>query len=975
MTSKLMAAADQAAAHVRHLTERLAAEIGVANELCALHPEKSPAWQPLIAKAEGQASEALASGDLTALRRAVETVETTLAPLGPVAKTYTIHGVGHAHIDMNWMWSWPETVAVTVDTFTTVLRLMELYPDFCFSQSQASVYALVEEHRPDLLKTIARRVKEGRWEVTASHWVEGDKNLASAESLCRHILYTRRYLQKLFKLAPEDVTIDWSPDTFGHPATVPTYLVRGGVKYLYMHRPGTWTPERPWLFWWEGPDGTRVLVRNDSNTRSGYNGAISADLYRETFTTFKATGLQDTMYVYGVGDHGGGPTRRDLEMGMELSQWPIYPRFQFSTTRRFFDTVAPQGGRLPVHRGELNVEFTGCYTTQTLIKKANRFGENRLVDAEIAAALTHAAVGAPYPGKAFETGWRNVLFNHFHDILPGSGVMDTRTYSHGLFQQTMAATAQAETQSLRLLATAVDTSAGTPPATRAAVPPSRLRSGLGAGVGHGTQDGGLSRADVSTGQDQRPFVLFNPTAFDRDEVVEVAVWDNGPAGTQPMRDRSYDVRTPDGALIPAQVLGGGGYWGHDHATLAFPARVPGLGHAVYTVIETAAGAAGAPAAGPAAVQSGAVHHCGYAFVERSVEGLENEFVRVELDPVTGGIRRLLDRRTGVELVTPDRPAPILEYETERPHGMTAWLIDHAGAVPEPMKTTALRRTLKGPHKVAIEVDQVVHESTFTLTYELRAGDPRLHVHLRGTWFQRGTKETGVPALAFVLPLALREARARYEIPFGAIERALNGREEVPARQWAQVTGIAANGASAGCLLVNDSKYGHSLDGSTLRLTLIRSSYEPDILPEIGQHEVHLALLPFAGDLDVAAATRAGDALNHALRAVGTDVHVGALPATARYLTVTPAAIGLCGLKKAEDGERLVVRLVNPNGTDVKAEVIFDKAAPFAPVGAEALDLMERPVKGQAVTRKGRTIATTIPAFGFVTLGIELKKEH
>jgi len=968
-----MATADHAAAEVRHLTERLAAEFGVANELCGLHPDNAPTWLPLIAKAEAQARDAAASGDLTVLRRAVDTVETTLAPLGPVAKSYTIHGAGHAHIDMNWMWSWPETVAITVDTFTTVLRLMEEYPDFHFSQSQASVYALIEEHRPDLLKAIARRVKEGRWDVTASHWVEGDKNLASAESLCRHILYTRRYLQSLFALAPEDVPVDWSPDTFGHPATVPTYLVRGGVKYVYMHRPGTWTPTRPWLFWWEAPDGSRVLVRNDSNARMGYNGTITTDLYREAFTAFRTTGLKDTLYVYGVGDHGGGPTRRDLEMGLELGQWPIYPRFQFSTPRRFFDTVAPQAGSLPVHRGELNAECTGCYTTQTLIKKANRFGENRLVDAEIAAALAHAAVGAPYPGKAFETGWRNVLFNHFHDILPGSGVMDTRTYTHGLFQQTMAATAQAETQSLRLLAAAIDTSSGAPTISTAALPPSRLRSGLGAGVGLGTQDGGLSRADVTTGQGQRPFVLFNPTAFDRDEVVEVTVWDNGPVGTKPMRERTYDVRTPEGDLVAAQVTGGGGYWGHDFATLAFPAHVPGLGHAVYTANETAPDAVTVSALAPATVQVGVAHHCSYMFVERSMEGLENDLLRLELDPVTGGIRRLLDRRTGIELVTPDRPAPILEYETERPHGMTAWLIDHAGSVPEALQTTALRRTLKGPHKAAIEVDLRIRESTFTLTYELRTGDPRLYLHLRGTWFQRGTKETGVPSLSFVLPLALRDARARYEIPFGAIDRALNAREEVPARQWAQVTGTAADGSQAGCLLANDCKYGHSLDGNTLRLTLIRSSYDPDILPEIGQHEVHLALLPFAGDLDVAAATRVGDALNHALRAIGTDVHAGTLPAEGRFLTITPAAIGLCGLKKAEDSESLIVRVVNPTDAAVKAEVRFDKAAPFEPIGAEALDLMERPVKSPTVTREGRTIAMTIPAFGFVTLGIGIKQ--
>ena len=164
--------------------------------------------------------------------------ESLLAPLGAAAKSYTIYCAGHAHIDMNWMWSWPETVGVTIDSFTTVLRLMEEFPQFIFGQSQASVYRIVEEHRPDMLERIAARVREGRWEVTASHWVEGDKNIASGESLCRHLLYTRRYMQELFGLTPEDVQIDWSPDTFGHAHTVPSYLARGGVRYYYHHRPG-----------------------------------------------------------------------------------------------------------------------------------------------------------------------------------------------------------------------------------------------------------------------------------------------------------------------------------------------------------------------------------------------------------------------------------------------------------------------------------------------------------------------------------------------------------------------------------------------------------------------------------------------------------------------------------------------------------------------------------------------------------------
>jgi alpha-mannosidase len=217
----------------------------------------------------------------------------------------------------------------------------------------------------------------------------------------------------------------------------------------------------------------------------------------------------------------------------------------------------------------------------------------------------------------------------------------------------------------------------------------------------------------------------------------------------------------------------------------------------------------------------------------------------------------------------------LEYAVERPHRMTAWTIEQTGPVELPA-VTAIRRRLTGPHRASIEVALRIHESTFTLTYELRAGDPKLYLHLTGVWFQRGTPETGVPTLRLAVPLALTDARGRYEIPFGAIDRTLNQGEEVPALQWAQVAG-----REGGCLLLNDCKHGHSLTGSTLRLNLIRASYDPDILPEIGAHEVHLALQPLAGALPVAEAMHLGQEFNHPLRVIGTDAHPGTWPAAAQ----------------------------------------------------------------------------------------------
>jgi alpha-mannosidase len=955
-----------ASAEARAELERFLGQADFAEGLCGLHPREAAGWKRLVARARGLVGKAAAGGSTETLRRAVREAEALLKPVAKTARDYTVHLVGHAHIDMNWMWGWPETVAVTNDTFSTVLRLMDEYPEFHFSQSQASVYAIIEQHNPEMLGRIKRRVAEGRWEVTASHWVEGDKNLAGGEALCRHLLCTRRYMQELFGLKPEDVNIDWSPDTFGHAATVPSYLVRGGVKYLYLHRPGIHLKTKPGAFWWRAPDGSRVLVRNDM--KLGYNGAIGAAVIGEHLVSFaKETGARDFMFVYGVGDHGGGPTRRDILRGLDMASWPVFPRVLFSTARAFYERLEAQSGKLPTLDTELNTEFTGCYTTQTLIKKDNRFAECRLADAEAAAALAWAALGRDYPAGTLTEGWRDTLFSHFHDILPGSGVHDTRTYTHGLYQKTAAATSMIETQALRGLAAAVDTSAARA-GDLSGTPAPMVASGLGAGVGFGSVEGRIDSAEQSAGQGDRPFMVFNPSAWERREIAEATVWDNCPrnAGT-PLRDRSFAVRGPDGAVRPAQKVKHGDYWGHQFVTLAFPVEVPALGYALHTVFEGEV-----PAEQALVRQTGWTHHCGYAVTERVLDGLENDLVRVELDPATGGIRSLVEKASGAELIAPDRPAPALEFAVERPHGMSAWCIDNAGPAAHGQRLDRFRR-LFGPYRASLEVELKVRQSKFALTYELRAGDPRLHLRLAGTWFERGTPETGVPALALAFPLALAGARARYEIPFGAVDRDLNRREEVPALTWAMVTGRGRRGR-AGLLLANDSKHGHSLDGSTLRLTLIRSSYEPDILPEIGEHEVRVALRPFAGTLADDRAVRAGHELNHPLRSVGTDVHKGKLPAKAGLVSVEPATVALSGFKKAEDSDRLVLRLYETAGRKATAKLRFNREVLGAVGGAGETDILERPLAKSSARKAGSdAVQVTVPAHGIATVTVKLGK--
>jgi alpha-mannosidase len=923
------------------LTERIRAEMAFAEGLLPLHPERKAEWGPLLDKARALVGTREAPRAVAA--KAVADAEAVLAPIGATAKTYTVHNVGHAHIDMNWMWPWPETVAVTNDTFTTVLRLMDEFPDFRFTQSQASVYEIARRHNPALFERIKARVAEGRWEIVASQWVEGDKNLVSGESIARHLLYTRRFVQDALGLAPEDVPIDWSPDTFGHAQTIPTLVSRGGVTRYYMCRGGR--DEKPPVFWWRGPDGARILVNLET---TWYLKAVGPENAQALLAFAVKTGLRDWMNVYGVGDHGGGPTRRDIRRILEMDGWPVFPRFRFSTTREFYEVLEKNAARLPVLDRELNFEFTGCYTSQSQIKKHNRLGESRALDAEAAAVVALRALGRPYPGEALRDAWTNVLFGHFHDILPGSGVRATREYQSGLFQQSAATFGTVQAESLRAVAAAVDTTFAI----------DRVRStagedrALGAGVGRGSALGSVSDATYQA-DGPRPVVVFNPTAWRRDEVVRASVWDSG-APSERRDGRRFVVHAPDGRSFPAEIAGQGQYWGHRYVDVVFPASVGALGYAAYVVEERAAGAPGPPPVAPLKVDADAL-------------AFENERLSVRFDQLTGGVVQLLEKASGLDLAAPGVPLALLELVVERPRDMSAWVIGDTMSRTRPLPLHSLA-VESNPCVATLVAKARVRDSDLTLRYSLKAGQPWLEVEVEANWLERGGPEAGTPQLRMVFPTRLEEARARYEIPYGSIVRGLAKGEEVPALRYADAFGTIA-GRPAGFLLLNDGKHGHSLDGSTLALTLLRSSYEPDPLPEIGAHSMRMALVPHGAAFSVAEMTRLGAAFNHPLQVVSTDVHSGRLaPAAPGLAVVSPPEVVVGAVKKAEADRSVIFRLVETTGRPSTARL---ELAPLlgTPTAVEEVDFLERPVaKGTARLDAG-AVTVDVPAHGVASVRV------
>ncbi|HAU36383.1 MAG TPA: hypothetical protein DCX07_01530 [Phycisphaerales bacterium] len=949
----IQAELDRCSAEHRRPLERLVAELDFAEGFCRLHTDHEADWRKRIARAAAAVRKVLANGDPSAISAAVATAEKTLAPIGKVAKTYTLHCVAHAHIDMNWMWSWPETVSVTIDTFTTMLKLMEEFEGFCFTQSQASVYSIVEEYAPAMLEQIRRRVSEGRWEVAASHWVEGDKNLASGESLARHLLYTRRYLRDLLGLSPEDVSVDWSPDTFGHAWTIPAVDSRGGVRHYYLCRGGAF--EKPPVFWWKAPDGSRLLVNLET---TWYNDHIGPHNAMAMLRFCEKTGIRDWMKVYGVGDHGGGPTRRDLMRVVEMDSWPIYPRFRFATARRYFEILEAQGDRWPTLDRELNYEFTGCYTSQAAIKQMNRAGENLCLEAEGAAAMATAILGREYPSETCRRAWIRTLFGHFHDILPGSGVRATREYQSALFQQTAADSAQVRTGAYRALAGAIDTRyAGD---LLEAHPQHHL--GMGGGPGRNSVGGALSSAaHVPTGP--WPFVVFNPVGGPRQSVVTATLWDVDPADRE--HKLAFRVRRPDGALLPAQRIGDGNYWGHRFVDLAVPVAPGGVGWSSF-VLEH----------GEASATDSAVKNLTEIYgkwgenIPRGHHGLENEHLLVTFDPLTGGVTGLVDKSTGRNFASPDKPLALLEYVLERPRGMSAWTIGETQRIDCPLELVSFEAGHKGPHLATMLARCKLGDSTILVTYALKAGARELEIDLDIDWLHRGGPDIGVPMLRMKFPFVVENPAGRYEIPFGAIGRAPDARQEVPALRWADVR----EKDGAGVAVLNDCKYGHSLDGGTLRVTLLRSSYEPDPLPEIGKHRVRLGVRPH-GSAATADLIHAGAAFNHPLQAVSTNIHKGSLPADAEGFSVTPAGAALSAVKKAEDDDALIVRLFETAGKATVAKVRVDAKVLGAVAEAVEVDLLERPAETSTAKATADGFSVRLGAYGIASVRVRLDRSR
>ena len=840
----------------------------------------------------------LDKNDQAGFDASLRTAQSRLEILKPWLQQFTIRLVGNSHIDMAWLWPWTETVEVVRNTFQSVLDLMREYPDFKFTMSSARAYEWMQEKYPDLFSQIEQRVKEGRWEIIGGMWVEPDLNMPAGESLVRQILVGKRYFQKNFGV---DVKIGWNPDSFGYNWQLPQIYAKSGMGYfvtqklLWAHEFTTFPYK---LFWWQAPDGSRLLTYFPHDYAGGIDAeplATDLSIWMPSIYGSKLTDSPEMMHLYGVGDHGGGPTRVMLDHADELrAPETVYPKLEFSFARDFFSDIEKKMPtmQVPTWNGELYFQYhRGVFTTQAETKRRIRRAEENVLNAEEFASLA-LLYGKPYPDN-MEQIWKNLLFDHFHDIMPGSGIAVNYLDAKRNLENVDRAANDITRSSLKEIAAHIDThSEGT------------------------------------------PIVLFNSLSWSRTGVTELEAQLAVP-------EKQIEVVDSSGRKAESQLLAMDA--DTHRARFLLLTKTPSLGYQTYFV----RGAASAPA----------VH----SLLKASGDTLENEFIRVKVDPQTGCMTSLFDKRSGTEALAPsetDTGGPknavcgnLLQTFVDKPKQWDAWNIDADFEKQhwDLDKADEVKLVECGPLRAVIRVKNHFQNSTFIRDITLYAGVPRVDVKMQAEWHEKHI------LLKVAFPVSAHSDQATFEIPFGSVERpttrntpAEQAQFEVPAQRWADLSD-----PRHGLSLLNDSKYGYDAKGNVLRLSLLRSPTYPDPHADEGHHEFTYSVYPHGGGWKDALTIRQGYELNYKLIPLAVGNHQGTLPPEHSFLQAQSDNVIVTALKKAEDEDALILRFYEWAGKT--GDAVF-QVPPGAQTASET-DLMERPIGNVALNNSELRVAT------------------
>ncbi len=884
-----------------------------------------PADKATLVKAVAQVDiNALDAGNQQQFDASLRAAESTLATLKPMLQQLTVKLDGDAHIDAAWLWPRSETVDVVKRTFSTALQLMDEYPGYIYTQSASQYNEWLADKYPDINNQIKKRISEGRWEIVGGMWVEPDLNIPDGESTARSILLGKRWFQQQYGV---DVRVGWNPDSFGYNWQLPQIYKKSGIDYFVTQKM-SWndTNKLPLeIFWWQSPDGSKVLTYfpHGYGNRLLNPVRLSNDFVQAR--TF-APGMTQMLDLYGVGDHGGGPTRDMLDEGLHWMQPKmVAPKMVFGSATEFLDSIKkqvaptsktwnyssiakgyvfpaePPAGEvsIPTWNDELYLEYhRGVYTTQAGMKRNLRQGPVETLNAEKYASLAWLD-GDSYPGNRLTDAWEKITFNGFHDLAAGSGIAVIYRDAQKDFDDVNWETNEVSTKALKTLASHVDTKVA---------------------------------GNV-------PVLVFNPLAWKRSGSVTVDV-------QMPSATENVSVLDASGKVLPSEVLSKDAKLGTFHL-LVQANDVPSMGYKVLHVV------AGSQKFASTLKVSGLT--------------MENSDIRVVVDAKTGCITSLYDKQSKFESLAADSCGNQLQAFKDKPTNYDAWNID-PGTLDVPptllTQTDSVAVVENTPMRGIIRVARTWQGSKFVQQIILTANSDEVEVVNDIDWHETHILLKSAFALAATAP------NATYEIPYGTIQRPTTrnnswekARFEVPAQNWADL-----GDGQHGFTLINDSKFGYDDAGNVMRLTLLRSPTSPDPDADRGHQHFSYALYPHAGDWKQAMSVRHGYEFNYKLSAMQVDAHVGDMPAEHSFVSVSADNVVLSAMKKAEDSNSLVFHLYEwaGKGGDLNVSV------PGAATAAVETNLLEKS-DGSSLALHSGVVTVPVHPYEIVAFRVDYAK--
>lgn len=793
-----------------------------------------------------------------------------------------VYAIGHTHIDIAWLWTVQQTREKVLRSFSTVLELMDRYPDYKFMSSQPILYQFVKEQEPEMYERIKERVREGRWEADGGMWLESDCNLPGGESLVRQIIKGERFFLEEFGKRSKSL---WLPDVFGYSAAIPQILKKCGIPY-FMTTKIAWNQFNQLpndTFLWKGIDGSRVFVFmpttcdyvrsmgenisfSDRRNATTYTGIINPNMTLGTYKRFQNRDLtEDTLMLYGYGDGGGGPTAEMLEHAERLKYGiPGLPKIVLEEEETYFDKIYAEIAdkkEMPTWDGELYFEYhRGTLTSMAKNKRDNRRNELLYEQLETLSSMS-GILGNAYPKETIEKGWEVLLLNQFHDILPGSAIEEVYDVTDQEYQSISEAGVKERDTVLHALAEAKGKTVGT---------------------------------------DGKTVWVFNSQGFERNAVV-----------TFDTDERYQFAEASDGQKLPIQ-------YSRDGKAMFLAQKVPSLGMKAYRLI-------GKEEAEAAKGWNGV---------------FENEFYQVQFNEKmqmisliekTGGQEMIKENRVGNELVT---------YE-DRPMNWDNWDIDeYYKKKPYEADEVSVPKLLEdGPVRTVLEITHKFSDSEVTQEIILYKGLPRIDFKTKADWREHNV------LLRVNFPADVNAVKASYEIQFGNVERETTANHswdsakfEVCAHKWAD---LSDNGA--GLSLLNDCKYGYSIRDGEMGLTLIKAGTYPNANADIGEHAFTYSIYPHSGRWMEAETVEMAYDLNVPLQAVVAEGYAVCEGGRDEWslLTTDHKNCFVEMIKQAEDGSGYILRVYENQNKRTNARYHFG----IAPKAVWECDLLEQNLHG------------------------------